>query len=164
MTYCMEDCFWAWRRACLRRVNGLLTLIIQCHEPAIDWKIAPCHKGCFIWTKIANEWCYFIGRPHSSNGLRLWKLFKHLCFALGIVVFQILVNERRMHPSRRNAVTTNAVIDVNEQFSFESKAKSDSENPRVKEWELLLERFQCVQDGEESKWKQVKNIFDLSEH
>ncbi len=69
-----------------------------------------------------------------------------------------------MRPSRRNAVTTNAVIDVNEQFSFESKAKSDSENPRVKEWESLLERFQCVQDGEESKWKQVKNIFDLSEH
>src|SRR5579859_6131853 len=34
------------------------------------------------------------------------------------------------------------IMEVNESFSFEKKAISDQENPRVKEWEALMWRFQ----------------------
>ena len=34
------------------------------------------------------------------------------------------------------------VMEVNERFSFEAKAKVDCENPKVREWEELMWKFQ----------------------
>jgi L-rhamnose mutarotase len=57
------------------------------------------------------------------------------------------------------------IMDVNEQFSFEAKAKADSENAEVQEWEQLMWKFQqplpFAKPGE--KWVLMQKIFDLKE-
>lgn len=55
------------------------------------------------------------------------------------------------------------VMEVNETFSFEAKAKADSENPSVREWEELMWKFQKplpnAKPGE--KWMLMEKIFQL---
>jgi L-rhamnose mutarotase len=58
------------------------------------------------------------------------------------------------------------VLDVTPNFSFEAKAKSDSSNPKVQDWERLMERFQRVGVTQENagKWQVMKQIFEFQEH
>jgi L-rhamnose mutarotase len=55
------------------------------------------------------------------------------------------------------------IMEVNEKFSFEAKAKTDRENPKVQEWEELMWKFQeplpQAQPGE--KWLLMERIFKL---
>ena len=55
------------------------------------------------------------------------------------------------------------ILEVNEQFSFEAKAKADRENPKVREWEELMWKFQApladAKPGE--KWLLMEKIFKL---
>ncbi len=55
------------------------------------------------------------------------------------------------------------VMEVNEKFSFESKAKADRNNPKVREWEELMWKFQKplpnAKPGE--KWMLMERIFQL---
>ena len=55
------------------------------------------------------------------------------------------------------------VMEVNENFSFEAKAKADRENPKVREWEELMWKFQAplpeAKPGE--KWLLMEKIFEL---
>jgi L-rhamnose mutarotase len=55
------------------------------------------------------------------------------------------------------------VMEVSEQFSFEAKAKGDRENPKVREWEELMWKFQeplaYAKPGE--KWLLMEKIFEL---
>jgi L-rhamnose mutarotase len=55
------------------------------------------------------------------------------------------------------------IMEVNESFSFEKKAKSDQENPKVREWEALMGKFQQplgdAAPGE--KWLRMERIFKL---
>jgi L-rhamnose mutarotase len=55
------------------------------------------------------------------------------------------------------------VMEVNERFSFEAKAKADRENPKVREWEELMWKFQRLlpeaKPGE--KWLLMERIFKL---
>jgi L-rhamnose mutarotase len=57
------------------------------------------------------------------------------------------------------------VMEVNEQFSFEAKGKSDSENSKVREWEELMWKFQQplpnAKPGE--KWMLMEKIFKLEQ-
>ena len=55
------------------------------------------------------------------------------------------------------------VMDVNEKFSFEAKAKADSANPKVREWEELMWKFQKpLPDGKPGeKWILMEKIFQL---
>lgn len=55
------------------------------------------------------------------------------------------------------------IMKVNEQFSFEAKAKSDSENPKVREWEELMWKFQQPLLGSKpgEKWLLMEKIFEL---
>ena len=57
------------------------------------------------------------------------------------------------------------IMDVNEHFSFETKARADRENPRVREWEELMWKFQKpllnAKPGE--KWMLMEKIFKLEE-
>jgi L-rhamnose mutarotase len=57
------------------------------------------------------------------------------------------------------------VMEVNDQFSFEAKAKADSENPKVREWEQLMWKFQKplpnAKPGE--KWLLMEKIFELEQ-
>lgn len=57
------------------------------------------------------------------------------------------------------------VMEVNERFSFDAKRKADNENPRVREWEDLMWKFQKplaeAKPGE--KWLLMERIFKLEE-
>jgi len=57
------------------------------------------------------------------------------------------------------------IMEVNEQFSFEAKAKADGNNQKVQEWENLMWQFQqalpFAKQGE--KWVLMNSIFKLSE-
>ena len=64
----------------------------------------------------------------------------------------------------RSGVRLVMVITVSDEFSFERKVKMDSENPKVVEWERLMEKFQRVDEPGDSKWKLMKNIFNLEDH
>lgn len=55
------------------------------------------------------------------------------------------------------------VMEVNEHFAFEAKSMADRENPKVREWEELMWRFQRplpdAKPGE--KWLLMEKIFKL---
>jgi L-rhamnose mutarotase len=55
------------------------------------------------------------------------------------------------------------VMEVSDRFSFEKKAIADRENPKVREWEELMWKFQEqlpeAQPGE--KWMLMERIFKL---
>ena len=56
------------------------------------------------------------------------------------------------------------IMEVDDNFSFERKARMDADNPRVQEWERLMESFQqflpWAKPGE--KWVIMDKIFDLN--
>jgi L-rhamnose mutarotase len=55
------------------------------------------------------------------------------------------------------------IMEVNDSFSFEAKAKSDQSNAKVQEWESLMWKYQEAlpfsKPGE--KWVMMQKIFDL---
>jgi L-rhamnose mutarotase len=57
------------------------------------------------------------------------------------------------------------IMDVNETFSFEAKSAADSANPKVREWETLMWKYQqalpMAKPGE--KWMLMEKVFDLRE-
>ena len=55
------------------------------------------------------------------------------------------------------------IMEVNESFSFERKAKSDELNPAVQEWEKLMWSFQQAlpQARSGEKWLPMERIFKL---
>ena len=57
------------------------------------------------------------------------------------------------------------IMEVNEFFSFEAKAKADQLNPKVQEWERLMGTFQKLlpQAKVGEKWLLMERIFRLEE-
>jgi L-rhamnose mutarotase len=57
------------------------------------------------------------------------------------------------------------IMEVNERFSFDKKAKADHLNPKVQEWEELMWKFQQplpdARPGE--KWLRMERIFKLEQ-
>jgi len=55
------------------------------------------------------------------------------------------------------------VMEVNDAFSFEKKAKADRANPKVQEWEQLMWKFQQAlpQARPGEKWLRMERIFKL---
>jgi L-rhamnose mutarotase len=55
------------------------------------------------------------------------------------------------------------VTEVSEQFSFEAKADADRDNPKVREWEQLMWKFQrpLPQAKPGEKWILMERIFKL---
>lgn len=55
------------------------------------------------------------------------------------------------------------VMEVNDKFSFEGKAKADAANPKVREWEELMWKFQQPLPGAKAgeKWIRMERIFKL---
>ena len=56
------------------------------------------------------------------------------------------------------------IIEVNERFSFEAKAEADRANPKVREWEELMWKFQkpLPQAKPGEKWLLMERIFKLA--
>jgi MFS transporter, FHS family, L-fucose permease len=67
-------------------------------------------------------------RYHEKIWPEITKSIKHA----GIVDLEIYLLDTRMF----------MVMEVDEQFSFEKKARADRENPKVREWEELMWKFQ----------------------
>ncbi len=55
------------------------------------------------------------------------------------------------------------VIEANDKFSFDAKAEADRSNPKVQEWETLMDRFQQRLPGTkpEQKWLLMERVFKL---
>ncbi|HEY6185506.1 MAG TPA: L-rhamnose mutarotase [Terriglobales bacterium] len=55
------------------------------------------------------------------------------------------------------------IMEVNQHFSFEAKAKADRLNPKVQEWEKLMWKFQepLPQAAPGEKWLLMERIFKL---
>jgi L-rhamnose mutarotase len=55
------------------------------------------------------------------------------------------------------------ILEVNERFSFEAKAKADAEDPKVQAWEKLMWKFQkpLPQAKPGEKWLLMERIFKL---
>jgi L-rhamnose mutarotase len=55
------------------------------------------------------------------------------------------------------------VMEVDDRFSFEKKAKLDTSNPKVQEWENLMWKFQQAVPGAApgEKWMLMERIFKL---
>ena len=55
------------------------------------------------------------------------------------------------------------IMEVNDSFSFEAKAKADRSNPKVQEWEELMWKFQqsLPQARPGEKWLLMERIFKL---
>lgn len=53
------------------------------------------------------------------------------------------------------------IIEVHESFSFQAKAISDRDNPKVQEWETLMNNFQKPLPGSKpgEKWLVMQRIF-----
>lgn len=58
------------------------------------------------------------------------------------------------------------LLETTADFSFEAKAESDINNPKVQEWERLMEKFQHVDslNPDQGKWRLMNNIFALSDN
>ena len=57
------------------------------------------------------------------------------------------------------------IIEVNKSFSFEAKTRADRLNPRVQEWESLMDTFQKTlpQAGPGEKWLLMERVFKLDD-
>ena len=55
------------------------------------------------------------------------------------------------------------VMDTVDGFSHERKIEMDRANPKVQEWERLMEEFQLLPDGidRDEKWRPMERVFDL---
>jgi L-rhamnose mutarotase len=55
------------------------------------------------------------------------------------------------------------ILEVNDHFSFEAKARADQQNPKVCEWEELMWKFQKAlpQAKAGEKWLLMERIFEL---
>jgi len=56
------------------------------------------------------------------------------------------------------------VMEGNEHFSFDAKARADQQNPKVQEWEDLMWKFQqpLPQASPGDKWLLMEKIFELA--
>jgi L-rhamnose mutarotase len=71
----------------------------------------------------------------------------------GIVDMEIYLLDTRMF----------MVMEVNESFTFEKKARADQRDPKVQEWEQLMWKFQQTlpQANPGEKWLRMERIFKL---
>lgn len=58
------------------------------------------------------------------------------------------------------------IMDVDDDFSFAAKGAADAANPRVQEWEALMQRFQAElpeeRRGQRWRWTPMERIFSLA--
>lgn len=86
---------------------------------------------------------------------RIWPEITKSIKEAGIVDMEIYLLGTRMF----------MIMEVNEDFSFEAKTKSDSESQKVREWEELMWKYQqaipAAKPGE--KWLLMERIFKLAQ-
>ena len=108
---------------------------------------------------------------------------KRYCFTLDLIDDKTLIEAYKEHhrsvwPEIKESITSAGVkeleiylfntrlfmiMGVDDSFSFEAKAQSDSENEKVQEWEMLMWNYQKALPGAKpgEKWMLMENIFKL---
>lgn len=86
---------------------------------------------------------------------RIWPEIRDSIFSAGILDMEIYLLGRRLF----------MIIEVADDFSFTDKAAADAANPKVQEWETLMERFQhpLPESRPGQKWVLMERIFSLQE-
>lgn len=86
---------------------------------------------------------------------RIWPEITESIRESGIVDLEIYLHGTRMF----------MIMEVDDTFSFESKAHADQANPNVREWEELMWKFQKPVPGARpgEKWLLMDRIFSLKE-
>ena len=92
-------------------------------------------------------------REYEDHHKKVWPEILESIKAAGIEKMEIY----------RFATRLFMVMEVNEDFSFEKKAKADEKNEKVQQWEMLMWKYQQplaeATDGE--KWMLMEKIFEL---
>lgn len=86
---------------------------------------------------------------------RIWPEIRDSIFSAGILDMEIYLLGRRLF----------MIMEVADDFSFTDKAAADAANPKVQEWETLMERFQhpLPESRPGQKWVLMERIFSLQE-
>jgi L-rhamnose mutarotase len=91
-----------------------------------------------LWHKDGNGW------PEITQSI----------IETGIIVMEIYRTGNRLF----------MIMETNESFNLEEKVKKDANNPKVRQWEELMSRFQqplpWAKDGE--KWILMNKLFSLA--
>jgi len=90
---------------------------------------------------------------YKRNHQRIWPEITQSIKDSGIEDMEIYLLGTRMF----------MIMEVNERFSFEAKAKADRDNPKVQEWENLMWKFQkpVPQAKPGEKWLLMEQVFKL---
>jgi len=108
---------------------------------------------------------------------------RRFCFTLDLKNDPALIAEYRKHhekiwPEITESIKNSGIVDmeiyllgtrmfmvmeVNESFTFEKKARADQRDPKVQEWEQLMWKFQQAlpQAKRGEKWNRMERIFKL---
>jgi L-rhamnose mutarotase len=108
---------------------------------------------------------------------------RRFCFTLDLKNDPALIAEYRKHhekiwPEITESIKNSGIVDmeiyllgtrmfmvmeVNESFTFEKKARADKRDPKVQEWEQLMWKFQQALPQAErgEKWLRMERIFKL---
>jgi L-rhamnose mutarotase len=108
---------------------------------------------------------------------------RRFCFTLDLKNDPALIAEYRKHhekiwPEITESIKNSGIVDmeiyllgtrmfmvmeVNESFTFEKKARADQRDPKVQEWEQLMWKFQQAlpQAKRGEKWIRMERIFKL---
>jgi L-rhamnose mutarotase len=90
---------------------------------------------------------------YESHHQKVWPEIVQSFYDSGISTMEIYRWENRLF----------MIIDAEEGFSFEKKARADAENPIVQKWESLMSTYQEKLPGvkNDEKWQLMKNIFKV---
>src|ERR1700688_4902943 len=80
---------------------------VQIHETAIQRVIHSGDERSRVRTQEEGKRGYLVRFSHSADRLRPRQFLEHLLRAAGVILFQIIIDECRMHPGRGNTVTAN---------------------------------------------------------
>ena len=84
---------------------------------------------------------------------RVWPEITESLKEAGVVDMEIYLLGTRMF----------MIMEVNEEFSFAKKAKMDLKNPKVREWEDLMGKFQnpLPDASPVERWQLMEKVFEL---
>jgi L-rhamnose mutarotase len=90
---------------------------------------------------------------YKKHHEKIWPEVYESIKASGIIEMEIYLYQNRLF----------MIIETDEEFSFEKKAKLDYDNPKVAEWEALMWKYQQPVPGSKQgeKWKLIDRIFCL---
>jgi L-rhamnose mutarotase len=91
---------------------------------------------------------------YKRHHVKIWPEVKKSLFDAGIIDMEIYLAGTRLF----------MMMDVNDQFSPVAKAAADAADPKVQQWERLMEQFQqeLPQSTPGQKWVPMEKVFSLA--